>query len=146
MIKHVIGPKGDSVTVETLVMQVMKQEYEDGLLFEYNTDHTSSCSLKVKSTTSTEIIPTLNHQHLCGDWVGWHSEGSILRSIYSLVMWEELFEVCVDDVFQTKYQEAPLDLYADNGLFYSNRSSQIEEKLKYLESISSQELIGKLIL
>lgn len=128
------GPKGDSVTVETMVMQVMKQEYEDGVLFEYSSNN---------DLNAKEIVSTSKYQHLCGDWIGWHTEGSILRSIYSLLMWDELFETCVNDVFQTKYQEAPLDLYADNGLFYFNRSSKIEEKLTYLESISSKELIGK---
>lgn len=117
-----------------MIMQVMKQEYEEGILFEY--------SNKDEFLNNTEIISSSKYQQLCGDWIGWHSEGSILRSIYSLLMWDELFETCVDDVFQTKYQELPLDLYADNGLFYYNRKSKIEEKLNYLQNISSNELIG----
>jgi hypothetical protein len=107
-----IAPNGDTVTVERLVMQIMKHEYEEGTIFESVSDVEKS---------QLEIIATSRFQHMCGDWIGWHSEGSILRSLYAMLMWDELFEVNVDDVFQTKYQEAPLDLYADCGLFYSNR-------------------------
>lgn len=91
----------------------MKLDYEDGLLYE------PTIPGELKSTS--EMVITTQFQHLCGDWIGWHCEGSILRSLFPLLMWEEIYETMVPDVFQTKYQEAPLDLYSDHGLFYQNR-------------------------
>jgi hypothetical protein len=44
-----------------------------------------------------------------GGWQGWHCEGGPLRTLFSLLMWECLFSD-VEDVFQTQYQDAPLDL------------------------------------
>jgi hypothetical protein len=100
-------------------MQIMKLDYEDGLLYEPTLPHTGE--LKTKAEINSSLVPSTRHQHLCGGWVGWHCEGSIIRSLFPLLMWEELYEVTIPNVFQTKYQEAPLDLYADHGLFYLNR-------------------------
>lgn len=45
----------------------------------------------------------------CGGWQGWHCEGSLLRSLFGLLMWDVVY--CdMPDVFQTPYQDAPLDL------------------------------------
>jgi hypothetical protein len=160
-----IGPTGNAVTVETLVMEVMKLPYEDGLLYEPLAPGTSTGEGKSKSAADT-IVTTTRYQHLCGDWIGWHCEGSIVRSLFPLLLWEEIYDISIPDVFQTKYQEAPLDLHADHGLFFLNRSllflhlsallacpliflssilfraTQIESKLKLLELMSSEDLIG----
>ena len=40
---------------------------------------------------------------------GWHCEGSVLRSLFGLLMWDQIFVDC-PDVFLTPYQDAPLDL------------------------------------
>ena len=40
---------------------------------------------------------------------GWHCEGSVLRSLFGLLMWDQIFFDC-PDVFLTPYQDAPLDL------------------------------------
>lgn len=40
---------------------------------------------------------------------GWHCEGSVLRSLFGLLLWEEIFSD-QPDVFLTPYQDAPLDL------------------------------------
>ena len=44
---------------------------------------------------------------------GWHCEGSVLRSLFGLLMWEQIFVDC-PDVFLTPYQDAPLDLCFPN--------------------------------
>jgi hypothetical protein len=144
-----IGPTGNAVSVESLVMEVMKLDYEEGLLYEPLSPASASASASAseerkergkakgrgvdKSDVSSsgisgsgcgsgELVMTTRYQHLCGNWIGWHCEGSILRSLFPLLLWEEIFDISVPDVFQTKYQEAPLDLHADHGLFYLNRS------------------------
>lgn len=42
-------------------------------------------------------------------WQGWHCEGSCVRSLFALLMWEAVFSD-QPDVFQTPYQDAPLDM------------------------------------
>ena len=44
---------------------------------------------------------------------GWHCEGSVLRSLFGLLMWDQIFVDC-PDVFLTPYQDAPLDLCFPN--------------------------------
>jgi hypothetical protein len=43
-----------------------------------------------------------------GGWQGWHCEGGPIRSLYALLMWDIIFSG-MEDVFQTAYQDAPLD-------------------------------------
>lgn len=123
------GVNGDAVSVENLVLQVMRCQYEDGVVFDQLEDG--------------EIRPTSSHQHFCGGWVGWHCEGAVLRNLFALIMWEELFEVPVDDVFQTRFQDSPLDLYSDGALFYLNRRDRIDAKLARLREMTHEALIGK---
>ena len=40
---------------------------------------------------------------------GWHCEGSVLRTLFGLLMWDQIF-TDMSDVFLTPYQDAPLDL------------------------------------
>jgi hypothetical protein len=100
------------VSVEELVMQTMRQPYEDNTFFDPSASSSSS---------SPNLLPSCAYQHLCGGWVGWHCEGSILRSLFTLLMWGGLYDCVVFDVFQTPYQDAPLDLYGEEGQFYFNR-------------------------
>jgi hypothetical protein len=123
------GVNGDAVSVENLVLQIMHSAYEEGVLFE-----------AVPSTG--EIVPCASHSYFCGGWIGWHCEGSILRNLFALVMWEELFNTVVEDVFQTRFQDSPLDLYADGGLFYLNRRQLIDAKLQLVKEMTHKELIG----
>lgn len=59
-------------------------------------------------------------------WQGIHDEGSSLRFIFSLLFWEVIFAP-VEDVFQTPFQDRPLDFYTE-AFFYS-RKSPIERRL-----------------
>ena len=44
---------------------------------------------------------------------GWHCEGSVLRTLFGLLMWDQMFSDH-PDVFLTPYQDAPLDLNFPN--------------------------------
>ncbi|RQM17090.1 hypothetical protein DD237_001137 [Peronospora effusa] len=62
-----------------------------------------------------------------GGWYGVHSEGSIFRNLFGILMWDVLY-ACIPDVFQTPFQSAPLDFgYAH--VFYENRRDLIEKRL-----------------
>jgi hypothetical protein len=56
--------------------------------------------------TTRHLIPILI---LLLSLQGWHCEGSVLRSLFGLMLWDEIFSD-QPDVFLTPYQDAPLDL------------------------------------
>ncbi|CAI5736834.1 unnamed protein product [Peronospora destructor] len=72
------------------------------------------------NVVSKEIVKT-------GGWYGVHSEGSVFRNLFGVLMWDVLY-ACIPDVFQTPFQSAPLDFgYAD--VFYENRRDLIEKRI-----------------
>uniref|UniRef100_A0A0E0L8F9 Fanconi-associated nuclease n=1 Tax=Oryza punctata TaxID=4537 RepID=A0A0E0L8F9_ORYPU len=73
-----------------------------------------------------------------GGWRGTHSEGGIWMTIFGLLMWDLIFSD-VPDVFQTKFQTAPLDLETDE--FYRSRKDLIESQLKRIQDDSAEEML-----
>ena len=59
-------------------------------------------------------------------WKGYHSEGGILRTLFSYLFYDVLFTY-IPNVFQTPYQTCPLDLHTD--AFYPSRASEINHRL-----------------
>ncbi|CAM0912991.1 unnamed protein product [Alopecurus aequalis] len=73
-----------------------------------------------------------------GGWQGTHSEGGIWMTIFGLLMWDVIFsEVC--DVFQSKFQTAPLDFGTDD--FYNSRKDLIESQLKRIQDGMAEEML-----
>ncbi|CAM9132352.1 unnamed protein product, partial [Ectocarpus fasciculatus] len=68
-----------------------------------------------------------------GNWRGWHCEGSPLRTLFGLIMWEILFLDTVENVFYTPYQDQPLDLQY-GAVFYKNREKEIKGRFEWLEN------------
>ncbi|KAJ1258223.1 hypothetical protein BS78_10G058700 [Paspalum vaginatum] len=73
-----------------------------------------------------------------GGWQGTHSEGGIWMTIFSLLMWDVMFSD-VQDVFQSKFQTAPLDLETDD--FYKSRKSLAESQLKKIQDGMAEEML-----
>lgn len=69
---------------------------------------------------------------------GVHSEGDVLVSLFALLFWDIIFDANVPYVFQTPYQDAPLDLTTE--AFYESRKERIEERLKLIENSSCDDL------
>lgn len=74
-----------------------------------------------------------------GGWSGWHCEGSLIRSIFGLLMYDIVFADDVEGAFYSRYQSCPLDLY--DSSFYSNRKQKIQAHLQYIDTCTSEELI-----
>lgn len=74
-----------------------------------------------------------------GGWGGWHCEGSPLRGLFNLLMWDCLYST-VPNVFVNPYQEAPLDL--STPAFYSNRKSIVDERVSAIAAASQDELLA----
>ena len=77
-----------------------------------------------------------------GSWYGMHCEGRLFRTLFALLLWDDaIFAKGVPGVFQTPFQNAPLDLHSNGQLFYKNRSSQIDARLAAVRSMSTLELV-----
>lgn len=86
-------------------------------------------------------------ERLCsGGWAGWHCEGSILRSLFGLLLWDALFGppgLSNLPVFVSAYQDAPLDLDCP-GAFYLNRAEIIDERLSVIRAADEWTLASEL--
>ena len=75
-----------------------------------------------------------------GSWHGIHCEGRMFRFLFGLIFWDIIFADDIPGVFQTPFQNAPLDLHSAGHRFYENRAMRIETALKK----SSRSLPAKL--
>lgn len=71
-------------------------------------------------------------------WLGFHSENSILPSIYGILMWEFLFYDQIPYVFQNRYQNCPLDFRDDDFML-----KRVEIYNKIHTEIAQAEDIGE---
>ena len=67
-------------------------------------------------------------------------ENKIIRALYFLLLWEEIFDDEIPLVFQSKYQDAPLDFFEKD--FYINRKNKIDQKLEKIKKYKKEELIA----
>lgn len=98
---------------------------------------------KYKSQGSSQDLSSV--ENYCLEWYlgkeGWsgvHDEGSSLRFLYALLFWECALFAPVEDVFQTPYQDYPLDLFTE--AFYGSRREQIDERVQYISSSDPKDL------
>ncbi|EGZ07022.1 hypothetical protein PHYSODRAFT_450696, partial [Phytophthora sojae] len=104
-----VGYDDEPCTVEQLVLQYYRDHY--------NGDN-------LGDEVSAEKVKT-------GGWYGLHSEGSVLRNLFGVLMWDVLY-ASIPDVFQTPFQSAPLDFgYAD--VFYEVRRDLIERRISQVK-------------
>ncbi len=91
--------------------------------------HSDACSVE-------ELV--LQHYAQIGGWSGVHSEGSIWRSLFVLLLWEIIYDSSVPFVFQQPCQSVPIDMYSP--FLYLNRKAAIEV---FLESLRNGSLIAQ---
>ena len=84
-------------------------------------------------------------EQMCLNWYlthgwekGYHSEGGILRTLFSYLFYDILFTY-VPNVFQTPFQTCPLDLHTD--AFYPTRASEINHRLVEITNGAAPSLI-----
>lgn len=154
---------GDAVTVEELVMQFFASDNidEDQDVFRSNdsrsagADNTGSPQKKAKyggnvsshgnDAAASEANVALSQLYgkppiyTGGQWHGWHCEGSPLRTIFGVIMWDVLF-MEVENVFYSPYQDQPLDLLY-GPLFYISRADAIERKFSWLLEAPMEEVL-----
>lgn len=77
------------------------------------------------------------------NWYGIHCEGHLFRNVVGLLMWEVFYLATVPDVFQTPYQNGPLDFGYAN-VFVRNRQDEISARLQAIGQFSSLELVSEI--
>lgn len=74
---------------------------------------------------------SLQHYKLNEGWpCGTHCEGSPYFALFMLLFWDIIFDVSIPYVFQTPYQDAPLDITTE--VFYFSRKKKIDERLNLI--------------
>ncbi|KRX94404.1 Fanconi-associated nuclease 1 -like protein, partial [Trichinella pseudospiralis] len=71
--------------------------------------------------------------------MGLHSEGSVWLALFGLLCWNEIYDSTVEDVWISRYQTYPLDLYVGE-MFWINRQKTFEKKFETLQCLSVQDI------
>ena len=74
-----------------------------------------------------------------GGWTGLHCEGSPMRTLFGLLMWDVIFIDDVPNVFATAFQRCPLDFGMEE--FAQARETPIKEKLLEISIMTKLQLI-----
>lgn len=94
------------------------------------------------SATSGDVISVeavvLEHYEADG-WRGVHDEGSTLRTLFGLLLWDALFDTSVRYAFASRFQAAPLDLAAES--FAPARKERIDAVLREVRRGRAPELV-----
>lgn len=72
---------------------------------------------------------------------GVHSEGALLRDLFGILLFNEMFDTSVDGVFVSEFQDAPLDLGTE--VFYTSRQSRLDLRLRMLSCLCPRELAAE---
>ena len=73
---------------------------------------------------------------------GVHGENIVIPALYTLLLWEEIFDDNIPLVFQSKFQAFPLDFYEKD--FYINRKKIIDDKLEKIKNYKKEEIIKQI--
>eukprot|EP01059_Diplonema_ambulator_P004771 TRINITY_DN14501_c0_g1_i1.p1 TRINITY_DN14501_c0_g1~~TRINITY_DN14501_c0_g1_i1.p1 ORF type:complete len:646 (+),score=142.90 TRINITY_DN14501_c0_g1_i1:492-2429(+) len=80
-------------------------------------------------------------RHLGEGWEGVHCEGSTLRFIFTLLMWDVLFDTAEDTNLPSRFLSAPVDF---GSPFFSRRKDAIEARCNVLRNMPSPDLLTAL--
>lgn len=87
-------------------------------------------------------VEELAMQHYLGDGgnfqCGIHCEGAVLRDLFGLLLFDQMFHCSVEGAFVSAFQDAPLDLATE--AFYPSRSTAIEKRLGELSAMAPSTL------
>lgn len=74
---------------------------------------------------------------------GIHCEGALLRDLFGILLFDQLFDTSVEGVFASEYQDAPMDLGTE--VFYSSRRAQLERRLADIAALSPEDLAAEVL-
>ncbi|EJD02252.1 uncharacterized protein FOMMEDRAFT_147288 [Fomitiporia mediterranea MF3/22] len=91
-----------------------------------------------KSGEEVNVETLVLHYYELDGYKGFHSEASIISTIWGLLFWDILFS-SVAGAFETPYQSAPLDIATE--CFYFARKDAIEERLQEIKDGKAPEIL-----
>ncbi|RKO84673.1 hypothetical protein BDK51DRAFT_11527, partial [Blyttiomyces helicus] len=71
-------------------------------------------------------------------WKGFHSENSIITTLWGMLFWDILFDDSVPGAFNSPYQAAPLDLFTE--FFYDWKNFEKDDVLEIADCIGGPRL------
>ncbi|KAK5576504.1 hypothetical protein RB653_007648 [Dictyostelium firmibasis] len=93
----------------------------------------------IEITHGTVEEVSLEYYSKTGGWEGIHCETSIFITLYVLYFWDIIFDSNVPHVFQSPFQNSPLDFGSDE--FYFTRKEAIDKRIKRLEHSNHDDLL-----
>jgi len=72
---------------------------------------------------------------------GVHCEGAILRDLFGVLLFDELFDTSIEGAFVSEFQDGPLDL--DSPSFYQRRRDKLESRFKSLAVLTTEEVASQ---
>lgn len=147
-VRHILG-KSLNVKMREMKENSSNKEADLGMVVEEKFDDMEDSGLSIMGKSVFESLKSSGGQVNVEDyvrewyyakerWSGVHDEGSSIRFLFSLFMWECGLFAPVTDVFQTPYQDKPLDLFTE--AFYKSRRSAIETRLEEISAFGAAEL------
>ena len=91
------------------------------------------------SETATVEEFALNYYLKEENLKGVHGENLVIPALYTLLLWEEIFDDKTPLVFQSKFQAFPLDFYEKD--FYLNRKEIVDSKLEKIKNYKKEQFI-----
>lgn len=127
------GQSGELMTVEDLVQEKCWQLDPDSCDAKPSRPASRPASEEWTSVEYTEAVAG-------GGWRGWHDEGSLVRSVCGLLMWEVFFSSPSSGapVFLTPHQDAPLDFSSPS--YYARRQAAVESRVRVIGQMSAEAL------
>ncbi|KAL5596905.1 uncharacterized protein BROUX77_006853 [Berkeleyomyces rouxiae] len=120
----------------------LKPEAEEGSGVE-PTKSTRTLWLDLHGSDPTAIVTveemSLSWYRAHGGWKGYHAEGGIVRTLFAYLFYDILF-LPVPNVFQTAFQNCPLDLFSDT--FYATRAGEINRRLALISNGGASDLVA----
>ncbi|XP_011641094.1 fanconi-associated nuclease 1-like [Pogonomyrmex barbatus] len=80
----------------------------------------------------------LYHYKCKGYIKGTHCEGAFPITLFTILFWDEIYDMNIPGAWVSLYQDAPLDLYSSE--FYENRKKQIDMKLQIVRKFDEETL------
>ena len=74
-----------------------------------------------------------------GGWTGSHCEGSFVKTLFALLMWDVIFDDTIPNVFATPFQRAPLDFGTE--YFAQIRKDALNRKLNEIANSTRQKIV-----
>ncbi|KAJ3219685.1 hypothetical protein HDU67_010047 [Dinochytrium kinnereticum] len=112
---------------------------------------TTAKAIYIDPEGTERTVEDLALQHWIGEgWKGYHSENSIITTLFGLLFWDVIFDDSVVGVFVSPFQDAPLDLLTE--FFWEARREKIEKRLEVirgggfrevLEEVEGRERVGR---